>query len=318
MSEIEVKAKGMMPLGDSARHDRFWDRVWMCIICGGLYVLLYREELIRLFDRWMSPKESHGLMIPLFSLWFIYQERKRLAEMVGKPSYLGLLAIILSIGGYLFSSFKGFAYPKQIMMLGTIGGIVLMLGGWRILYRVLLPIVFLFFAMPLPARLYNRISQPLREMASTVASTILDLLPNIDSQAVGVLIHGTHGPNEFSLNVAEACSGMRLLLAFVALGVAMAYMEKRPLIHRIVLFCSTVPIAVFCNMVRVLLTGLIHIYVGPEYAQGTLHTILGMVMLILAFSLYGLLAWLMNNLFEEEREDEGGDDGVLIVGGSKS
>ena len=107
-----------------------------------------------------------------------------------------------------------------------------------------------------------------------------------------------------SLNVADACSGMRLLQAFVALGVAMAYLEYRPPVHRIILLFSTIPIAIICNIVRVLLTAVIHIYIGEQYAQGTLHTLLGLVMLLLAFGLYGLLAWLMEAMFIEDETDE--------------
>ena len=137
---------------------------------------------------------------------------------------------------------------------------------------------------------------------------ILNLFPGVYSESSGVLIFGTHDVlregirvrEEFSLNVAEACSGMRLLRAFVALGVAMAYLEYRPVIHRILLLASTIPIAIFCNMLRVLLTGLIHIFIGSEYATGTLHTLLGLVMLGVAFALYGGLAWILNNLFVAE------------------
>ena len=288
----------------------FIERVWKIFISGTLIVLLFREELIRLFDLWMSPKESHGLLIPLFSLYFVYQERHRLRKLVAKPSYWGLLLIGLSIYGYVFSFFKGFYYPRQIMMISVIGGVVLLLGGWRTVKIVWLPVVFLVFAMPLPARLYTEITMPMREMASTVAAVLLNALPAVNCEASGVIISGTRLGVDINLNVAEACSGMRLLLAFVALGVAMAWLEPRPIIHRLVLVCSTVPIAILCNMIRVLVTGLIYIYIGSEYAGGTLHTILGMVMLFVAFALYGGLAWIMMNLFKEEEDEE---SGILVV-----
>ena len=144
-------------------------------------------------------------------------------------------------------------------------------------------------------------------MASIVASVVLNVLPNVTCEAQGVVIYGRYGGEEFNLNVAEACSGMRLLLAFMALGVAMAYLDYRPMVHRLILMCSTIPIAIFCNIVRVLITGLISVYLGTEYATGLLHTILGMLMLVLAFGLYGLLAWIMNHLFVEE------DEGQILV-----
>ena len=77
---------------------------------------------------------------------------------------------------------------------------------------------------------------------------------------------------------------------------------------------ADIPIAIFCNMLRVLLTGLIHIYIGSDYATGTLHTVLGMVMLVVAFSLYGLLAWILSRLFVDEDQQQ---DGILVIGTAK-
>jgi exosortase len=301
--EVEGTAKG-----DGTGGAVLVDRLWKIIITGVLFCLLFREELLRLVNRWKDPKESHGLLIPAFSLYFIYQERERLGKVVGKSSFWGLVLMGLSIWGYLFSFFKGFAYPKPLMMIVMLAGIILFQGGWRVLRLVWLPVVFLVFAIPLPARLYYEITFPMRELASLVAAVILNSFSSIQCEATGVVIHGIHAGEVFNLNVAEACSGMRLLMAFLALGVAMAYLEYRPWIHRLVLLVSTVPIAIFCNMLRVLLTGLIYIYINPDWTKGTPHTVLGMAMLGVAFGLYGLLAWVMNRIYVEESTE-----GVLVV-----
>jgi exosortase len=117
---------------------------------------------------------------------------------------------------------------------------------------------------------------------------------------------------EPALNVADACSGMRLLMAFLALGVAMAYLHDRPIWQRLVLLVSTVPIAVFCNIVRVTITGFIYVLIAPEYAQGIYHDALGFAMLPLAFGLYSLLGWVMENLFIEEEALEPKKEEVII------
>jgi exosortase/archaeosortase family protein len=95
---------------------------------------------------------------------------------------------------------------------------------------------------------------------------------------------------------------MRLLMVFLALGVAMAYLHYRPLWQRIILLASTVPIAIFCNVVRVTVTGFVYILIHPKYAQGIYHDMLGLAMLPLAFGLYGFLAWFMSSLFIDESE----------------
>ena len=300
----EVSGPEGLKLDKAALVERFWKVATV----GVLYSLLFREELIRLLSRWMTARDSHGLLIPAFSLYFLYQDRFRLRKVLSKPSYVGLLIIVLSLLGYVYSIYKSFFYPRQLMMISLLGGIVLLLSGWRVIRVVWLPIAYLVFAMPLPARVYYNITMPMRELASTVAAVLLNAIPEVQCEATGVVIRGMHQGIPFNLNVADACSGMRLLLAFVALGVAMAYLEYRPVVHRAVLLVSTIPIAIFCNVLRVLLTGIVHVFIGAEYAAGTLHTIMGMVMLGVAFGLYGLLAWIMKSLVVEDDDEE-----VLIV-----
>jgi exosortase len=108
---------------------------------------------------------------------------------------------------------------------------------------------------------------------------------------------------------------MRLLMAFVALGVAMAYLHYRPIWQRFILLASTIPIAVICNIVRVTITGLIFIKWDPKYATGIYHDMLGLLMLPLAFGLYGGIAWFMENLLVDGTVSSGtgaaGDDVIV-------
>jgi exosortase len=165
-----------------------------------------------------------------------------------------------------------------------------------------LPIAFLVFAVPLPNRYYVSLTMPMRQLATKVAAALLNLVSQLEATASGVVIDVIYKGQRLEppLNVAEACSGMRLLMAFLALGVAMAYLHYRPVWQRLALLASTIPIAVFCNIIRVTVTGFIYILIHPKYAQGIYHDILGMAMLPLAFGLYGFLAWFMASLFVEE------------------
>jgi exosortase len=181
---------------------------------------------------------------------------------------------------------------------------VLFLGGWELIKYTWLPLVFLVFAVPLPQRYYVRLTMPMRQWAASAATFLLNLVGGIEATASGVVIDVFYKGQrvEPALNVAEACSGMRLLMAFVALGVAMAYLHYRPLWQRLVLLVSTVPIAMLCNIVRVTVTGFIYVLIHPKYTQGIYHNILGLAMLPLAFGLYGVLAWFMSSLFIDETQ----------------
>jgi exosortase len=145
---------------------------------------------------------------------------------------------------------------------------------------------------------------PMRHLAAQVAAALLDLVREMEATASGVVIDVIYKGQRLEppLNVAEACSGMRLLMAFLALGVAMAYLHHRPIWQRLALLVSTIPIAILCNIVRVTVTGFIYVLIHPKYTQGIYHDILGLAMLPLAFGLYGFLAWFMSSLFIEEAE----------------
>jgi exosortase len=145
----------------------------------------------------------------------------------------------------------------------------------------------------------------MRKLAAFIATGILNLVPQLDATVQGSTIEVLYKNVrlEPGLDVADACSGIRLLMAFAALGVAMAYLHWRPIWQRLVLLVSTIPIAILCNIIRVTITGLIYVLGDPQYAQGIYHDLLGLMMLPLAFGFYGGLAWLMSNLFVEEGEE---------------
>ena len=283
------------------------------LIIGGLFVYLFHNEINTIVRRWLTDSSwSHGFLIPLFSLYFINQKRQEILHSAQndelRPNYLGLLFLICGVVFYLLNIVHfQYGYLRPIGMIATIGAVVLFLGGWRLVKYTWLPVAFLVFAVPLPQRYYFKLTYPMREWAAWVAAALLNLVSRMEATATGVVIEVIYKGQrlEPALNVAEACSGMRLLMAFLALGVAMAYLHYRPIWQRIVLLASIIPIAILCNIVRVTVTGFIYVLIHPGYTQGVYHDALGMAMLPLAFGLYGVLAWFMSSLFVEETEVAG-------------
>jgi len=276
------------------------------LIIAGLFYFLFRDEITTIVRRWLTDSSwSHGFLIPLFSLYFINQKKEAFLNLKTKPNYLGLFFLICGILFYFFNivSPSGYVYFRSISAIAVLGAIVLFLGGWQLVKYTWLPVFFLVFAVPLPEKFYD-LTVPMRKLGATVATAVLNLVPGLEATARGVVIDIIYNGQrlEPSLDVAEACSGMRLILAFLALGVAMAYLHYRPLWQRLILLVSTIPIAIFCNFVRITVTGFIYVLLHPKYTQGIYHDMLGLAMLPLAFSLYGLLAWFMSSLFVEEKQ----------------
>ncbi|MCI0499021.1 MAG: exosortase/archaeosortase family protein [Planctomycetales bacterium] len=287
-------------------------------IVGVLIWWIFREEINGLVKQWISdPSWSHGFLIPLFSFYFLHQNKDKILSIQPiRPSWItGLTAMLFLLALYPVNIVMlKFMYGKPLIMIAMIGATVLFLGGWKLLQYTWLPVVYLFFAVPLPQRLYFQLTNPMRQLAAQAATIILNLVPQLNAEVRGSVIDVVYRGEtlEPALDVADACSGMRLLMAFVALGVAMAYLHWRPIWQRLVLLVSTVPIAIVCNIVRVTITGFIYVLGDPKYAQGVYHDLLGMLMLPLAFILYGGLAWLMSNLFVEEDQEQTEKEDIIV------
>jgi len=281
---------------------------WKVAIIGVLIAFIYRQELGRMFYIWTHNGDwSHGLLVPVYSLYFLHSRRQSLLGVEPRGSYLGL--IIMGLAGLLFlaSIFPphiGFARTLSVVV--TIFGAVLLVGGWRVLRVAWFPIAFLCFALPLPEPLMFRVTLPMRQIASQVAALVLQLLTRSAAEADGVNILAVYKGQLFRLNVERACAGMRLMMAFFALGTAITFLSERPVWHRVVMLLSCLPIALMCNIIRVTTTSIIHVFVGQEYASGSAHTILGLSMLLIAFGLFFGISYILNNLFievDEERPD---------------
>jgi exosortase len=268
---------------------------------------LFHKEIGGIVYQWITdPGWSHGFIIPLFSLYFLNQSKQEILNTRTKPNYLGLLALVGVILFYVFNTVTpaGYGYFRQISAVGALVTVVLFLGGWPLLKYTWLPALYLLFAIPLPDEILRSATIPMRLWAASASTAIFNLFPHLDANASGVIIELVYKGKalEPPLDVAEACSGMRLLMTFVALGVAMAYLHYRPAWQRLVLLASTIPIAIVCNILRVTLTGFIYVLGDPQYAQGIYHDMLGMLMLLPAFGLYGAIAWFMSNLFIDSDE----------------
>ncbi|MFA5864095.1 MAG: exosortase/archaeosortase family protein [Phycisphaerae bacterium] len=313
--EIE---KSISPAGRGRRirsETVTWDQIigpagWVkIVVLGVLLGWLYWGELRYMVDNWINNANwSHGFIIPVFSLYFLHQRREQLYK-AGRQfdwfNWVGLVMVVLSILMFLVSIYPlKMGYPKLIALLMTLFGVVLFCCGWRVIRVTWLPILFLFFAMPIPARWYESLTMQPRIWASQVSVVVLGLIPQMEVTANGVIIEGFYKGQSFNLSVAEACAGMRLMMAFLALGVAMAYLSDRPFWHRIILVVSTLPIALFCNFTRVVITGLLYVLVSPIFAKGGFHTTLGLLMLPVAFFMYWVIAGILNRVYEEVEVQE--------------
>ncbi len=292
------------------RHPRLWREYFppvarlQLVVVAALLITVYWTPINRdLVWRWLNDGNwSHGPLVPVFSLYFLVTRREELFRIRPKASYFGALLLVFALVMYFMRCWRlRMAYPQAFSIVVAIAGVVLLFGGWGIMRLAWFPVAYLLFAVPLPQHYYVMLTMPLWVFASFVAARIMPIFaPGLEAKAQGVTIDYLYQGNVGNLNMAEACSGLRLMVAFMALGVAMAYLGSRPNWQRIVMCISTIPIAVFCNTIRVTVTGLFMVYGRGDLAQGTPHQLLGIFMLVIALALFALLGYVLSNLFVEE------------------
>jgi exosortase len=265
---------------------------------AGLVAALYAPVLSQMVVQWwQNPDYSHGFVVPLFVGYVLYQRRHKLQQVSIGPSHLGLPVMLGAIGLLLVGTLGAELFISRCSLLFLFGGMILFLAGWKMLRAVAFPLAFLVLMIPLPALIYNQVTFPLQLLASRLASNSLELLgiPVLREGNVLVL------PN-YSLEVVEACSGIRSLMSLIALAVAYGYLAERRLWARYILVTFMLPIAVAGNALRVVGAGVATYFWGPQWADGFFHFFQGWLIFVSAVACMLLVHWLLSHLAHWRRE----------------
>jgi exosortase len=242
----------------------------------------------------LVPDYSHGFLVAPLAVYFAWERRDLLRRTPVDPSWWGVAPLLL---GLLALTVGRLGVELMAMRTGfvlTLNGLVLLLLG-RQVYRVLaFPLLFLFLMVPLPQSLVNVIAFPLQLVAADLAVNALFWL-DVPALREGNIIHLA----ETQLFVAEACSGLRSLMALGTLAVVFAYFFRRNLAERAILVLSAIPIAIVVNAFRVTLTGVLTHRFGEAAAEGVIHSTEGFFTFGLAFALLLLEAWLLRRFWPD-------------------
>ncbi|NJN85213.1 MAG: exosortase/archaeosortase family protein [Leptolyngbyaceae cyanobacterium SL_7_1] len=263
--------------------------------CRGYFVAIaiYTPILRGLVGNWIENEDySHGFLIVPLSLYFLWERREKLAELPAEGSWWGLLPLLLA-SVTLFIGRLGVEYMNQrLSFVLLVNGLVLLLLGRQIYKAMAFPCSSSSSWCRSPSPSLNTIAFPLQLIAAGMAVSALHLV-GVPALLEGNIIHLANGP----LFVAEACSGLRSLMALITLGVVFAYFFRRNLGERIVIVLSTIPIAIVVNSFRVALTGVLAHHFGPDAAGGVVHETQGLFTFAIAFLLLLLEAWLLSKIW---------------------
>lgn len=258
--------------------------LWQIIILVGIFLILYLPVLINLVTDWdQDANYSHGFLIIPISAYLIWKKRAELKEVHLETCNWGLLlmlgSLLLFIGGVAGMEF----FTTRVSMIGLLAGVILYLAGWRFLRAIWFPLAFLLFMIPVPYILYYSATFPLQLLGTKVASGVIGLL-GIPHLRQGNIIHL---PDNYSLEVAEACSGLRSLVTLLALAALIAYFFQRTKPRALILFFSAIPIAIAANIFRITVTAIGAYGISRKFAEDYIHELSGMI--VFAFSLICLL-----------------------------
>lgn len=249
-------------------------------IVAALTLIVYIPLFIYMFERWTAAETyySHGILIPFISLFIVWQKRKELAKTIIKPTRKGWLLFIPGISVYIFSALWMVYFSADFSLLLVIPGLVLLFLGKQFMRKLLFPISFLIFMIPLPMVAIANISFRLKIFASQIA-VFLVRMTGLAVIREGSVIKTAHS----YLVVEDPCSGIRSLIALFALGTLMAFYSRLSQIKKIIFFLLSVPIAIFSNVIRIAVLTLASEMYGAKIATGTFHDVMGFMVFVIAF-----------------------------------
>jgi exosortase len=244
---------------------------------GLLTMACYAPVLRALVRQWASDADmGHGFFVPVIAGYIVWQKRNELLAIKPQPNWWGLAVVILGGVQLIIGTLGVELFLARTSFVIVLIGVVWLLGGDSMLKKLAFPLLLLFFMVPIDAVIYNQITFPLQLLASRLADGALTLM------SVPVLREGNilELPNQ-RLSVVEACSGIRSLLSLTFLSLVYGYFFENKTWIRVVLFFSTVPIAIVANSSRVTITGVLT-EVKPEAAEGFFHEAEGWVIFMVA------------------------------------
>lgn len=254
-------------------------------------LFLYFPILQELAHAWdTNDNYSHGYFIPVLSLYLIYSLKDELRKVPVKTNITGLILLLLGLAQLIIANAGSEYFLQRTSLILVLAGIVLFCLGSSFFKKLLLPIAYLIFMVPLPAIIWNKIAFPMQLFSSFLTEKVVTLM-GIPLFREGNVLHLANT----TLEVVEACSGLRSLTTLFALSAVFAILSTHKTWHKWVLFFSAAPIAIFANIVRLSATAVLASKYGSDVAHGFLHDFSGLVV----FAVGILLLVAVSNLLKK-------------------
>ncbi len=272
---------------------------WLQIVLvTAAFVGLYHNTIYKLVHDWsIDPNFSHGFLIPFVALYMIWSRRKKLADTQIYTSNAGLLLVAFGMFTHVVGNIGAELFTMRVSMIFTLAGILVYFLGFKAFKIIMVPVLYLLIMIPIPSIIWNKIAFPLQLFAAQISSVFIDLI-GIPVFREGNVLHLANT----SLEVVDACSGLRSLTSLMALTGAFAYLAPMSIIKKWILFLCAFPIAVIVNIFRLTVTAAMAAWIGPETAHGFMHDMSGLIIFVLALVLV-YIVFVIELKIENKRKD---------------
>jgi exosortase D (VPLPA-CTERM-specific) len=258
---------------ETLKQYRLQMMVIILLLCG-----LYYQIIPPMVQQWYHDENySHGFIVPLIAGYFLYTRWDELKDTTVIPRNVGLLVILFGLFQLLVGWLGTEYFSMRSSLIVILAGLVLYLFGTAVFRIALLSIAYLFFMIPIPYIIYDAVAFPLKIFVTKVSVLILKMIGIVVMREGNIIMFPA-----LTLEVADACSGIRSLISLLALAVAFAFFLRISPWKRWILICAAVPIAIITNAVRVIVTGILAQYWGAKAAEGFFHEFAGMVVFAVA------------------------------------
>lgn len=260
--------------------------VWLaCAIAAAAAAFAFRDSAKSMMAVWSGePEYSHAFIIPLISLFLVWQRRTELAALEFRGSWAGLAIVVLGVLLGLIGQLATVYTVSQIGLVVAVCGFVLSLTGLAALRHLWMPLLLLFLVIPLPDFLQVKFSSGMQLISSWLGVWFLRLI------GVSVYLEGNViDLGVYKLQVAEACDGLRYLFPLMTLGLVLAWFYKGATWKRVLIFLSSVPLTILLNSLRIASIGVLVEHWGIGMAEGFLHEFQGWAVFMVSFALMVLL-----------------------------
>ncbi len=259
---------------------KFFKNSFYFFLLAGAFLFTFFPVLKDLWGSWYySDEYSHGFFIIPIAIYICWQKKEHLRQISIINSRIGLLGFILSILLYIGAKFAGIATIASFAMIFCLIGLILFLYGWEMMKELIFPLFFLAFMIPVPDQIYSSLTIPLQLIVSKISVSMLS------SMGLAILREGNviYLPDR-TLEVVQACSGLRSLMSLWTLSIVMGYFSLRKNIFRFTLFVSALPIAIVVNIIRVSILIIVSYYFQYDLAADSVHTIYGLFVFFIALA----------------------------------